>query len=77
MLEIILTIMLAFGVGAYVGKEGQKAAEQKPNQLPAKQPDVWPPVDHKDLLRTCSVACGEGKFKSYNSVYGKCNCKGK
>jgi hypothetical protein len=73
---MMLGIMLAFGIGSYAGRDaGIKEAAKEKKVLPAKPPDVWPPVDHQKLLKTCGVMCGEGKLKSYNSIHGKCECK--
>lgn len=73
-IEIFLAAILSFGIGSYV-TELKKEKEATSNIVKKeRQPDVWPPVDHDKLLRTCGIMCGEGRFKTYNSIYGKCEC---
>ena len=74
--EILLATIVAFGFGSWAGKkQGIEETEQKRIILPARAPDVWPPVDHQKLLKTCGIMCGEGNLRGYNAIYGKCECK--
>ena len=69
--EFIIIVLVAFGLGGLVAKEQVK---QLPIAL-ARQPDLWDPAEHKEMIRQCSLSCGKGKLKSYDAVYGACNCK--
>ena len=76
--EIILAALVAFGLGAYAGKDvGTKEERAKRITLEKKQPEVWPPVDHKEMLKVCAFACGRENVKSYDVMYGRCECKDK
>lgn len=72
--EIILAVILSFGVGTglgiYSGKE--QAKKEKPIQL--RQPDVWEADKHKEMLKVCAMSCGRENMKEYDIVYGRCVC---
>lgn len=71
MTELLLTIILSFGVGTALGvKSGQQLQEK----TVVKQPDNWDPKSHKDMIKVCSLACGEDRFLEYNMIHGKCKC---
>lgn len=47
----------------------------EPNKRTAERPEKWEPQNHDEMLRACGIVCGEYRVKSYNSIYGKCECK--
>lgn len=74
--EILLYVIAAFGVGSYVGLK--KGEEVRPVQKAEKRlPEVWIPLDHQQMIRTCSLSCGDNSFKSYDAIRGKCECNNK
>ena len=68
MLELAIAALLAFGVGSYIGAKQVPVQNNRP-------PEVWQPLDHKELLRACAIACGEAQLAGYSAIYGKCQCK--
>ena len=67
-MEIVLgIIVLTFAFTA-----GYKVSEPKQT---TERPEKWKPQDHDEMLRACGIVCGEDNVKSYNSIYGKCECK--
>ena len=72
--ELILAVILTFGLGSYVGLEAGKK-QSKPVELKSKgDPSVWPPSNHVKLMKMCGFVCGQEKVRSYNASYGKCIC---
>lgn len=71
MIEGILYVMLAFGVGAYAG-----TAAKNENVVPVERqgPDRFTKDEHKDLIRECRVSCGKNRFKRFDMIYGECEC---
>lgn len=37
-------------------------------------PQSWSARSHEEMIGSCRAACGEGKFKSYDSYAAKCEC---
>jgi hypothetical protein len=73
---IIAGALITYALGTTMGHESGKKAAIAEQVVPEKSPEVWPPSKHKEFLKTCALACGEGNMQEYNVMYGKCICKG-
>ena len=40
-----------------------------------KLPEEWTQDDHSNMIRRCSISCGEDRFQGYKPLTGECNCK--
>lgn len=70
MIELFMIGFIALTGGVYIGQHAKKPAQPEQHITP----DRWAPGSHLEMMRMCSITCGEGKVKSYSTVYGKCDC---
>ena len=64
MIELIVGIGLIFS-GVLIGSANQKVL-----------PEEWGQEGHIEMVRRCSISCGEERFQSYSSLTGSCKCRG-
>lgn len=72
-IEAVFGAILMLGVGSYFGAEHQK--QQEPVKIEHPRPENWAAEEHEKLVRVCALSCGEDRFKGYNVIFGKCECK--
>lgn len=73
-IEFILAGMLIFAGGSYLGSKSEQL-KQPAEKVEQVEPRKWPAINHREMIRECSISCGENNLREYNMIYGKCVCK--